>query len=325
MLRRPKDSLLRMTGNTELQRAYGGKNFEILHGRVGRQQDRFENGARDGFWRHHALARGLGPESFPDVSVGGAGQQSDNADAARTEFFAESIGEAEGGVLGSIVGGRSGEDASGGDGQIVHDGGAGFHDRKCGLRDQERAVDVGCEHIFPNREWKFLDGQAGLGDAGVVDGDIELWKLATNGAEEIVDRVGVADIAGVVEDTNFVTEQFPADSGQGFLVTTGDDQIGGFGGEGAGDRESDTAGGAGDERGATAEAGGMLGRWRQEIITLPPPGRRRYEDGDILARKGSQVCSLINNFRRGALPKKRKAADKKCSAHAITRRLDADG
>jgi len=59
------------------------------------------------------------------------------------------------------------------------------------------------------------------------------------------------------EDADFVTEQFPADSVQGFFVAACDDQIGAFGGEGAGDREPDAAGGARDERSATAEPGGM--------------------------------------------------------------------
>jgi hypothetical protein len=61
---------------------------------------------RDGLGGHHFLAGSLGPKGAPDVGVGGAGQQGDDADAAGTEFFAERVGEAEGGVLGGVVGKR---------------------------------------------------------------------------------------------------------------------------------------------------------------------------------------------------------------------------
>src|SRR5215467_1772345 len=171
------------------QGSNGGKDFQILNGRVWRQQDRFDDGACDRFRRHHLFARGPGPERFPDVGVGGAGEQSDDADAARAEFFAQRIGEAEGRVLGSVVARGSSEDASGGDGEIVHDGGAGFHDRQRGLSDEECAVDVGRKDIFPDRKWKFLDRQVRLGDASIVDGNVEMRKLAADGAEQIVDRV----------------------------------------------------------------------------------------------------------------------------------------
>ena len=60
----------------------------------------------DGFWGHHFLAGGLGPESGPDVGVGGAGKQRDDADATGAEFFAKSVGEAESSVLAGVVSSR---------------------------------------------------------------------------------------------------------------------------------------------------------------------------------------------------------------------------
>lgn len=149
------------------------------------------------------MAGGLRPESFPDLGVGGAGKQGDDADATRAEFFAERIGEAEGGVLGGVVGGGSGEDASGGDGQIVHDRGAAFHDGETGLSDQESSVEVGGEHVFPDGIGEFFYGEVRMGDAGVVDNDVEAVELAAEGAEEVVDRVRIADVARMSKDFYF--------------------------------------------------------------------------------------------------------------------------
>ena len=39
-----------------------------------------------------------------------------------------------------------------------------------------------------------------MGDAGIVDKNIETLELAAGGTEEGIDRVGIADIAGVSED-----------------------------------------------------------------------------------------------------------------------------
>ena len=157
----------------------------------------------DRFGGHHFFAGGLGPEGGPDVGVGGAGEQGDDADAAGAEFFAESVGKAEGSVLAGVVGGGSGEDAGGGDGEIVHDGAAALHDGERGLGDEKCAGQVGFENIFPDREWKFFYREIRVRDAGVVDEDVEALELAARGAEEGIDIVGIANVAGVSEDFDF--------------------------------------------------------------------------------------------------------------------------
>ena len=157
----------------------------------------------DRFGGHHFFAGGLGPEGGPDVGVGGDGEKGDDADAAGTEFFAERVGEAEGSVLAGVVGGGSGEDAGGGDGEIVHDGAAALHDGERGLGDEKCAGQVGFKNIFPDGEWKFFYGEIGMGDAGVVDEDVEAFELAARGAEEGVDIVWIANVAGVSEDFYF--------------------------------------------------------------------------------------------------------------------------
>jgi len=60
-----------------------------------------------------------------------------------------------------------------------------------------------------------------VGDAGVVDEDIEAGEFAADGAEESVDGVGIADIAGVSEDSSFGWSQFPAEAIDGLLVAGG--------------------------------------------------------------------------------------------------------
>ena len=172
-----------------------------------------QGGSGDGFGRHHFLAGSLGPESGPDVSVGRAGEQRNDADAAGAKFFAESVGEAKSSVLAGVVGGGSRKDAGGGDGEVVHDRASAFHDGERGLRDEERAGEVGFEDIFPNGKRKFLYGEVGVGDAGVVDEDIETLELAAGGAEEGVDVVGIANVARMGEDFDFCRGEFPAGAG----------------------------------------------------------------------------------------------------------------
>jgi len=159
--------------------------------------------ARYRFWGHHFLARGLRPESIPDIGIGCAGEQRDDADAFGAEFFAEGVGEAEGSVLGGVVGCVSGEDAGGRDGEIVHDGAAALHHCQCRLGHEEHSGQIGFENIFPGGKRKLFDGQIGMGNAGVVDEDVEAAELLPRGAEKIVDGVRVAEIAGVREDSDF--------------------------------------------------------------------------------------------------------------------------
>lgn len=196
-----------------LQGADRRADLQGLYGGVGGQQDRLQDCGGDRFGGHHFPARSLGPENGPDVGVGGAGQQRDDADATGAKFFAESVGEAEGSMLAGVVGGGSGEDAGGGDGEIVHDGAAAFHEGERGLRDEECSGEVGFEDILPDGKWKFFYGQVGVGDAGVVDEYVEALELAARGTEEGVDVVWVADVGGVSEDFDFSGGQFPADAG----------------------------------------------------------------------------------------------------------------
>jgi hypothetical protein len=94
-------------------------------------------------------------------------------------------------------------------------------------------------------------------DAGVVDEDVEAAELSTSGAEESIDRVRVANIAGVREDLNLRGDEFPADSGQRGPVAGGQDQIATFGSESTGDAETYAASGAGDEGDTAVEADGV--------------------------------------------------------------------
>jgi len=150
-------------------------------------------------------------------------------------------------VFRGVVGGGSGEDAGGGDGEIVDDGAAARDEAERGLRDEECAIEVGGEYILPDWVREFVYCQVGVGDAGVVDHDVESVEFAADGAEEVVYGVRVADVAGMSEDTDFLTRQFPAQFLQVFLVAAGQDQIAAFFSEGARDGETDAATGASDE------------------------------------------------------------------------------
>jgi hypothetical protein len=103
------------------------------------------------------------------------------------------------------------------------------------LSDEEHAVEIGFENIFPDGEWKFFDGEIGVGDAGVVDEDVEAAEFAARSAEEGVDGVRVADIAGVSQDFDLGGGEFPAEFRECFVIAGGDDQVASFGSEGASD------------------------------------------------------------------------------------------
>ena len=96
-----------------------------------------------------------------------------------------------------------------------------------------------------------------VGDAGVVDENVEAVKLAADRAEQIVHGMRIADVAGLSENADFLTRQFPADTVERGLVASGENQVAAFCGESAGDGESDAAGGAGNESDLTAQAEGV--------------------------------------------------------------------
>src|SRR5579864_3111151 len=100
-------------------------------------------------------------------------------------------------MLGGVIGRGSGKDASGGDREIVHDGCAALHDRECSLGDEECAIHVRGEDIFPYRIRKMVDRETRVSDAGVVDDDIEATEFLANSAEEAIDGVRIANVAGV--------------------------------------------------------------------------------------------------------------------------------
>ena len=171
----------------ELQNSGGGQDLKGFDSGVWRQQDRVDDGGGDGGGGHHFFARGLGPKGVPDFCVGGSGHQGDDANSFRAQFFAEGVGEAKCAMFRSDVGGRSGEDTIGGDGKIVHYGAATPHDGKRGLGDEECAGEIGIDYVLPERERKFIYGEIGVGDASVVDEDIEAFEFTADGAEKIVD------------------------------------------------------------------------------------------------------------------------------------------
>src|SRR4051812_19207183 len=59
----------------------------------------------------------------------------------------------------AFVGGGTGKDPGGGDGEIIHNRSTGSHHAERSLRDQECAVEIGCEHVFPYGKRKLLDRQ----------------------------------------------------------------------------------------------------------------------------------------------------------------------
>jgi hypothetical protein len=80
------------------------------------------------------------------------------------------------------------------------------------LRDEEKPIEVGRENVLPDGKREFPDREIGVGDAGVVDQNVKAPKLATSGVEEDIDRVGIADVAGMDERADFHARHFPAEA-----------------------------------------------------------------------------------------------------------------
>lgn len=94
-----------------------------------------------------------------------------------------------------------------------------------------------------------------MGDAGIVEENVEAAEFTADGAEESVDGVGIADITGMSQkaDRSVRPAQFPADFLEGAGIASGEDEVAAFAGKEAGEGESDAAGCAGDEGDLGAE------------------------------------------------------------------------
>jgi hypothetical protein len=62
-----------------------------------------------------------------------------------------------------------------------------------------------------------------VGDASVVDKDVEAFEFAAGGVEEGVDGMRVADVGGVSQDFHFLARQFPAEFSECEWVAGGED------------------------------------------------------------------------------------------------------
>lgn len=236
-----------------LERADGGKNFQGLNGGIGGEKNRLKDRRGNGGGRHHFAAGSLRPQRLPNIGVSRTGQQRDYADPARTKLFAKGVSEAKGAVLGGVVGSGAGKHARSRDREIIHDCRAALHHSERGLRDEKRSVEVRLENIFPEGKWKLFHGKIWMGDTGVVDEDVEAFELLAGGAEQSVDRVGIADVARMGEDFDSRRGQFPANAGQRGFAAGGQDQVATFDGQSARDRQSNAASGSGNQSDAAAE------------------------------------------------------------------------
>ena len=194
------------------------------------------------------LMRGASGHSVFQISVSVAPGRSPITRIPRgAKFLAQRVREAKSGVLGSVVGGRSGKDPRGSDRQVVDDRSAALHHCQCGLRHEKRAVEIGGKDILPHWVRQFVDCQIRVRNAGIVDEDIDFAELSASGTEEIVDGMRIADITRIGEDLRFPLRQFLADFLQGGFVAASQDEIATLGCKGLREGMADAAGRAGDE------------------------------------------------------------------------------
>jgi len=160
-----------------LESAAGRSYFQLRDRCIVRQLEGADYSLRDGGRRHHLAARSVGPELVPDVGVGRTGDEADDSNAARTKVFAERVGETEGSMLGSVIGGGCWKDGLRGDGKIIDDGSAGMHKRQHRAGNEEEAREICVDDLAPGLDWKFIDGRAGMRDACVIDENVETLEL----------------------------------------------------------------------------------------------------------------------------------------------------
>jgi len=155
-------------------------------------------------------------------------------------------------MLGGVVGGGSGKDADGGDREIVHDRCTTLHDRKGSLSDEECAIDVRGEDILPDGIRKVVYREIRVSDASVVDDDFKAAEFLPDSAEEAVDGVGIANVAGVKEYV-WGLHFFARPLEFGFAASC-EDEVGAFITERLGDGQANAARGAGNESSLALEA-----------------------------------------------------------------------
>jgi len=194
-------------------------------------------------------------------------------------------------VFGGDVGGRSREDAIGGDGEIVHDGAAALHEAERSLGDQEHAGEICLDDVLPKRQGQLVNREISVGDAGVVDENIEALKLPADGAEEIVDGLRIADVAGLGQDFDFCRGEFPADPPEGLFVAAGEDKIATFLGKSLSDGKADAARGASNKGDARVQLPGAARRGSVRHGSILQNPKHRIRNKDNLKSNGRQCPS----------------------------------
>jgi hypothetical protein len=70
------------------------------------------------------------------------------------------------------------------------------------LGHEKSAGQVGFDYVPPERQRQLVDCEIGVGDAGVVDENIQTFEFLADGAEQVVDRLRIANVAGLRQDLN---------------------------------------------------------------------------------------------------------------------------
>ena len=114
------------------------------------------------------------------------------------------------------------------------------------LHELEDRIDVDLHHPVELRQVVVGERLADV-DAGVVDHDVQAVTPAKRGGEHPVHRVGIAQVRQVAGGFDAVLGNLFPRFLQLVGIGGGEEQIGAFGGVGAGDGSSDAAAGTGDQ------------------------------------------------------------------------------
>src|SRR6185312_1122530 len=144
-----------------------------------------------------------------------------------------------------------------GDRGEIHDAApaAAAHSRQSGLRDEEAGLEVRVDDVVPIIFGDGID-RLRVGDAGVVDEDVDGAQLGFDGADELRDLSGDGDIGLDGDGAASELADFGGDSfGFCSAVNEVDGNIGSGGGESQCNAAADATAGAGDESDAADKRG----------------------------------------------------------------------
>src|SRR4030095_10490038 len=134
-----------------------------------------------------------------------------------------------------------------GNGEIVHDRSSTPHEWQNLARNQKHASQIRFNNVFPILICKLLHWAVGMGNAGVIDENIDASKLLFHRRSKFLHRLGRAHIAHLRHPSHAQTGEFTASLFKRWETASGNDEVTTLLGETSCDGQSYAPAGAGHD------------------------------------------------------------------------------